>query len=292
MTDVEKLTKFGLDSVAAAFDLIDQMGERGVDVVEHRAGDYRSWDPDVLRVDKDVEDLFIARLNEASIRARILSEEAGDKPLETGADDDDWVYFISDPFDGSLLYKRQIPAFWYTALAIYDSGGDVITAAVGACASRTVDYCDPTGAYTGHFVGGELKEVKPVKPRDTDELGAAFLETYLMKPHYLYPTVINLRPLLESVKFVVPNGGPCGFCDVATGRTDIYLAHRQPFVDVMSGLPVAEKAGCVITDYAGNSVPFEADIDQRYYIVCSANQGLHDQVLDILARIPEEELYK
>ena len=40
-----------------------------------------------------------------------------------------------------------------------------------------------------------------------------------MKPAFLYPTVEALRPLLGRARFVLPNGGPGGFVDVACGRS-------------------------------------------------------------------------
>jgi fructose-1,6-bisphosphatase/inositol monophosphatase family enzyme len=110
----------------------------------------------------------------------------------------------------------------------------------------------------------------------------AYLATYLMKPHFLYPTVERYKPLLSQVKFVLPNGGPCGFADVAAGRCDIYLAVQQPMIEVFAGLPIALSAGCVVTDFSGNSVSFDADLHRRYDVLCTCTPQLHEKVLQVL----------
>ena len=276
-------TAFGLQTISDSIEMINEMGGRGVEVVDTRTGEYRYWDHETLKVDREAEDLFLDRLRKAGIRATVLSEEAGALTVAEGTPApglDEEVVFISDPFDGSLLYKRQIPAFWFTTLAIYTPGGQVKCAVVGDCAARAVDFCDDTTAYTARLVSGQLADVRELSPNDTGDLGSAFIETYLMKQHYLYPAVKTYEPLFGAVKFILPNGGPSGFSDVAGGRIDVYFANKQPLVDVFTGLAIAEKAGCVITDFDGRPVPFSADINARFNVICSANQTLHDLVLE------------
>lgn len=280
-------TAFALETVRDAVELVNKLGGRGVEVVAGRAGEYRYWDPETLKVDRDCENLFRERLEKYRVKGVMLSEEAGTVALQgdggrEGLNEE--ILFVSDPFDGSLLYKRQIPAFWYTTLAVFRRGAqdaqDNLCCAIGDCAARSVDFCTREAAYTGQFQGGGLVNVKKLQPNDTTELKSAFVESYLLKPHYLYPFIEDWKPLFRQVKFVHPNGGPSGFSDVAAGRCDVYVAHKQPFVDVWSGLPVAEKAGCVLTDFAGNPVRFTADINARFHVICSCNPKLHQQVLE------------
>ena len=281
-------TAFALETINDSIEMINRLGGRGVEVVSTaRQGEYRYWDPETLKVDREAENLFLQRLKKYGINAVVLSEEAGTLELtsQTPAPGlEEKVYFISDPFDGSLLYKRQIPAFWFTTLAIYSLNGSPKCAAVGDCAARSVDFCNQEKAYTARLVEGKLQDVKELKPRDTEKLQDAFLETYLMKPHYMYPAVKDFEGLFSKVKFILPNGGPGGFSDVASGRVDVYFANKQPFVDVFTGLGIAQKAGCTISTFAGEEVPFNVDINSRYNIVCSANEKLHQQVLATLPR--------
>ena len=282
-------TAFALLCIRDSLTLVSRLGERGAQVVSSsRDAGYRFWDPETLRVDQAVEELFIARLREQGIAAIVLSEEA--QRVEVTAEQqaqglDEPVYFVSDPFDGSLLYKRRIPAFWFTSLAIYGMDGQPKCAAVGDCIEGTVDFADSEGAYTGRFVGDDAVDVETIRPATTRELGQAFLETYLMKPHYMYPAAHTYEPLLRRVKFILPNGGPAAFADVAKGRVDVYLALQQPFVDVFPGLFIAQQAGAVVSTFQGEEVTFSPDLDRRYDIVCSATTELHQQVLAQLAEI-------
>jgi fructose-1,6-bisphosphatase/inositol monophosphatase family enzyme len=238
-----------------------------------------------LKVDKVAEDLFIERLKKEQIPAVVLSEEIQRIEVGETAQEKEKIYFVSDPFDGTLLYKRQIPAFWYTSLSIYGEDRKIKTALVGDCSQQTVDFTDGEKAYTGLIKAGQIKNLRKLKPNKTELLKDAFLETYLMKPHYMYPTAVKFKPLFEKVKFILPNGGPAGFSDVASGKVDVYLAVRQPFVDVFTGLGIAEAAGAIVTSFTGERVEFADDINQRYNIICAANPSLHQQVLEIISQV-------
>ncbi|MFH1069515.1 MAG: inositol monophosphatase family protein [Candidatus Glassbacteria bacterium] len=288
--------KFGLQLAVEAVRRVSELApESGAEVVQQRdtsQGSYRYWDPETLRVDKDLEEFFIERLTEEGIDAVMLSEEAGRRKIERKRPPqkslDQPVYFVSDPFDGSLLYKRSIPAFWYSALAIYtrpenEAEARPLVAIVADCSARTVYFCDAAGSYECPITTDyQLGKAQANKPNDTRELREAFLETYLMKPHYLYPGSERFKFLLNQVKFILPNGGPSGFCDVASGKVDIYFAFKQPHTDIFPGIAIAQKAGCTVTTFEGREVNFEARVENRYNIVCSANQNLHAKVLDLL----------
>ena len=268
----------------------------GAAVVETRdatTGSYRYWDTETLRIDKEIEELYIDQLAEKGIDAIVLSEEVGNYKVEPRTAPeiklDRPIYFVSDPFDGSLLYKRNIPAFWFSALAIYTRPEKVdiaepLTAVVVDLSSRMVYYCDSEQSYEGTLDSwGKVDNRKVLKPSNTKSLADAFLETYLMKPHYMYPTTEQFKFLFNSVKFILPNGGPCGFCDVASGRIDIYFGFKQPHTDIYPGLAVAEKAGCMVTTFEGHPVKFEDQVEKRYNVICTANPTIHEKVLNLLA---------
>ncbi len=272
------------DSMAA----INSLAGRGTEVVETRAEGYREFDPEVIRADKVAEELILERLRAAGAKATVLSEEVGRLELPGGPGElsgEEKAYVIVDPFDGSMLYRRQIPAFWYSCLGVYGADLRPCTAAIGDVIHRSVDFCDADGAYTGQFRGGELADVQRAAVSHTTELKDAFVETYLMKPGFMYPTAAKFEPLLSKCKFILPNGGPAGFADVAKGRIDIYLAVQEAGVEVFTGLPLALKAGAVVTTFDGQKPVFEADINKTFAIVCSANEKLHEQVLAEIARI-------
>jgi len=227
--------RFALQLAGEAVNKVGKLApESGSEVVEERdkeKGSYRYWDPETLRVDKELEEFFIDQLAEKGIDAIVLSEEVGSLKVEPRCapevELDRPIYFVSDPFDGSLLYKRNIPAFWYTALAIYTRPAraelaEPLAAVVADCSTRTVYFCDSHNSYEGRLnSAGGLSEVKENHPNNTTQLSEAFLETYLMKPHYMYPATEQFKFLFRGVKFILPNGGPSGFCDVACGKVDV-----------------------------------------------------------------------
>ena len=119
---------------------------------------------------------------------------------------------------------------------------------------------------------------------DVTEMKGASIESYAMKPaKFLMPLVDEYRDLLAPFKFLNPNGGPYGFADVAEGKIDCYFARKQPFVDVFSGIYIAQQAGAVVTDFDGNPVKFVADEETVWDVVATTNQTLHEKILAAIA---------
>ncbi len=275
--DASLAANFVTQAVAKAVQRARELGELATDVVEVRAKGYREWDPEVIRIDREIESLYVRSLQETGLNIVILSEELQRLEISGGGEQ---IYAVCDPFDGSALYRRRIRAFWFTALAFYDGTGSPLAAAVGDIIAGKVEFSSPEGSFVAPVEN--LEQKSPLRPNKTTKLSDAYLATYLMKPHFLYPTVERFKPLFSAVKFILPNGGPCGFADVASGRCDIYLAVQQPMIEVFTGLPVALSAGCIVTDFEGNSVSFDPDINRRYDLVCSCTEELHQQVLALL----------
>ena len=268
---------------AAVHRLAPRSGQR---VVSGREAGYRPWDPEVIGVDTVAERAITETLKRAGVRGTLFSEEAGEARLGErrggGNSRGELVYVIQDPFDGSLLYRRDIRAHWFTAVGVY--GVDETARAAGVIDHITGEMvlADTAGVVRIPRPGARPM---PVRPSKTTTLDGAFLESYLMKPAFLYPTANALRPLFERAKFVLPNGGPNGFADVACGRIDAYFAWNEALTEVFSAIFIAERAGCVVTHWDGSPVQFRPDINAVYSLVCSANRRLHQQVLRTLKGI-------
>lgn len=275
--DTKSVATFCIRAVSSAVRRAFELGELATEVVATREAGYREWDPEVIRIDRELENLYVQALQETGWRITLLSEEL--QRVELPGEGEPF-YAVCDPFDGSALYRRKIKAFWFTALALYSFQGEPIASAVGDIVARRIEFSTPEGAFVAPL--GNTEHRQPLRPNKTKSLKDAYLATYLMKPHFIYPTVERYKPLLSSVKFVLPNGGPCGFADVASGRCDVYFAVQQPMIEVFAGLPIALAAGCIVTDFNGNSVKFDPDINRRYDLVCSCTEELHSQVLAML----------
>ena len=287
------LSAFNLACVAEALDTIRKLADEntGGEIVEQRVGEYKSWDPDIYKVDKDAEDGFVARLEATGRKIVLLSEEAGRVDINTDAGGAP-QYAVADPFDGSFLFKHGIPDFWYSSLSFFDADFNPLSCAVGDGVHRDIMFANDSGAYRAHLEGDDLvhkvrlnrayREVMGRKEM-TDPDGAA-IASYAMKPKkFLMPLVDQWRDLLMPFKFFLPNGGPNGFSEVAEGKIDVYFAPRQPYVDIYSGIMVAHKAETVVTDFDGNPVRPDENVKTQWDVVCSSNQTLHDKMLQAIA---------
>lgn len=276
-----------LEALEAANAAVRRLSPRsGQRVVAGRKAGYRSWDPEVIAVDTAAERAAVTALRRGGVRGTLLSEEAGEMLLggrfgraDSGAEP---VYVIMDPFDGSMLYRRGIRAHWYSALALYGQDEQPKAAGVIDHNSGEVVIADQAGAASLSQLGGRAVSLHPSR---TTALDGAFLETYMMKPSFLYATATALRPLFERAKFILPNGGPAAFADVACGRIDVYLAWNEALTEVFSAIHIAERAGCVVTHWDGSPVRFRPDIQAVYSLVVSGNPALHREVLNALKHI-------
>ena len=252
----------------------------GRKVVAGREAGYRAWDPEVIGVDTAAERAVIGVLRRAGVHGLLLSEEAGEVRLgRKPRSNEEPVHVVMDPFDGSMLYRRGIRAHWFTAVGIYGQDGLPRVAGLVDHLTEEVVLADAGGA--SRIARPGARPV-PARPSGTTAVEAAYVEADMMKPAFLYPTAAALRPLLERVRFVLPNGGPGGFVDVACGRIDVYLCWQEALTEVFSAVAVAERAGAVVSHWDGTPLRFRPDIHALYSLVCSANARLHDEVLRTL----------
>ena len=289
-----ELCAFNLAAVAEALDTVAYLSERNIggETVEERVGEFKSWDPEILKVDKDIENRYIRRLEERGEPVVMLSEEVGRREINAHAAGQ-VIYCVSDPFDGSYLFKRGIPDFWYSSLAFYDEDFAPVCCAVGDGVHRKIAFANESGAFIASLADGRLQHRfkldaayrKLMGRQCPDDMDGASIESYAMKPKkFLFPLMDRYRKLLEPFKFFLPNGGPYGFVDVAEGKIDCYFAPRQPFVDVFSGIYVAQQAAVVVTDFEGNEVECSDDVESVLDVVASANPVLHEKVLKIISQ--------
>lgn len=282
---------FALAAVAEALDTIAELRERNVggETVEERLGEYKSWDPEIFRVDKDTEDGFRRRLEQRGRPVVLLSEEVGRLEIGQGPPAG---YVVADPFDGSWLFKRGILDFWYSSLAFFDPQFKPVCCAVGDAVAGNIVFADGNGAYLGHLENDRLLHVvkldrayrEKMGRKETADPAKAGIESYAMKPKkFLMPLVDRYRAVVEPFKFFLPNGGPYGFADVAEGKIDVYFAPRQPFVDIFSGVMIAEQAGALVTDFQGRPIKCSDDVKSVCDVVASNSPALHDWTLKAIA---------
>ena len=126
------LTAYNVAAVAEAMDTIWSLKgtQAGLQTIQTREGDWKSWDPDVYGVDEAAEGGYIARLKELNRPIVMLSEESERVEINLGGGGEA-LYCVSDPFDGSWLFKRQLPLWWYTSLAFFKRDFTPVSTATG-----------------------------------------------------------------------------------------------------------------------------------------------------------------
>jgi fructose-1,6-bisphosphatase/inositol monophosphatase family enzyme len=156
-----------------------------------------------------------------------------------------------------------------------------------------IAFANERGAFRGELKGEQLihkvkldRAYRKLMGRpDIKRMEGASIASYAMKPQkFLFPLVDRYRHLLEPFRFLNPNGGPYGFVDVAEGKIDCYFAPRQPFVDIFSGILVAQQAGAVVTDFDGNPIEFTPEEETLWDVVATTNPTLHEEVLSAISR--------
>ncbi len=290
-----KLTAFNVAAVAEAMDTVQSLKgtSAGLKTIQTREGDWKSWDPDVFGVDEATEGGYLQRAKELGKPIVMLSEETDRVEINLDAGGDP-MYCVSDPFDGSWLFKHQLPIWWYSSLAFFNKDFSPICAATGDVNQKLIAFADDNGAYlvsveddkitNKHRLNEQFRQqIAGDAPRDLADI---CIESYGLKPKkFLKPLLEKYGELLYSVKMYYPNGGPYAFVDVATGQVDAYFAVSQPFVDVFSGIEIARQAGAVISDFEGNPFHLQTDNPRTTYdVLASRNQNLHDQILAKLAQ--------
>jgi fructose-1,6-bisphosphatase/inositol monophosphatase family enzyme len=288
-----QLSAFNIACVAEAMDTVRMCNENktGWETVEKRVGEYKSWDPEIIKIDKETENGYARRLTERGRSFKFLSEEAGAVDINPSAKGEKY-YAVCDPFDGSFLYKYRVPAFWCTSLALYDQNMLPVCNAVGDCCQSVISWANDKGAFRAKLEGDKLSGVVRLDGKyrkstgfpDVTEIAGASIESYVMKPsRFLIPLVDQYRDLIAPFKFLHPNGGPYGFLNVAQGLIDCYFAPRLPFVDMFSGIFIALQAGAIVTDFDGNLIKFVDNDKTVWDVVASTNQVLHGKILAVIA---------
>ena len=231
---VNDLTALNLAVVAETLDILEELQgkESGAMVIQTREGEWKNWDAEVYGVDEAAEGVYIRRLKESSHPVILLSEEAGKVDLTEGKQGEK-IYGISDPFDGSWLYKRGLPFMQYSSLALFNSEFNPLTTVTGDVFNRDLAFANSNGAFMAKLHGDQLKDVQILNEeyrikrhgKPASGLNKACVESYVLKPHkFLLPLVDEYRTVLDAFKMLQPNGGPYAFAEAAAGQIDVYFA--------------------------------------------------------------------
>lgn len=210
----------------------------GREVVGRVPGRPESEDVEI-GIDSRCDAIFIESLQDTGATVRVYSEHGEDL---VGSGEPEYVVAV-DPFDGSGLYRRGIPAEWWSVASYFDGAGTPLGAAAVDILRGELYTAGAEGVSVGPVDGGSSRPVSPSDRRSLDD--GTTLAAYIMQPSYLAEWTARTRSLLARYPGlrVWPNGGACIYPWLARGRVDAYLMFDEPRSEIDPGIGFAAGSG-------------------------------------------------
>lgn len=200
----------------------------------------RSQDEDeTIGVDVACQGVLEEWCRRNSVDAEIYSEHGVSRPV--GKTGQPQYVIASDPFDGSGLFRRGLPAEWWSVLSIYRRN-DLAPVAGGALdiLRREVYLADAAGVTWGTLGAAQRSPIAPSPKLGLDD--TTVIAAYLMDPSYLTDWTEKGGALLKKltermgkVRFW-PNGGSCIYPWLARGLVHAYVMFEEPRSEIDPGL--------------------------------------------------------
>jgi myo-inositol-1(or 4)-monophosphatase len=230
----------------------------------------------VTDVDRRVEDMLIAGLEERFPGEAILAEESGGNRIHGGR-----TWYV-DPLDGTTNYAHGYP-FFSVSIACGDQAGPVC----GVVYAPYLDELYLAQAGQGAAVlRPRLGERRDLAPRKAVPLNEALLATGFpyVRDEMVDRNTSLVRDFLKASCHGVRRAGSAAIdlAHVAAGKLDGYWEWKLRPWDTAAGALVAREAGALVTDFAGAEIPIPTAH------ILAAAPGLHDRMRDILAPVLAE----
>lgn len=223
---------------AGARILVTRFGDARADQ-EKGAGDY------VSAVDRESEEIVVARLREATPGTPVLAEEGG------GVHDAD-RYWVVDPLDGTTNYLIGFPAAC-VAVALVEEGRPVAAAVCAPLLGLTFSAARGHGATSG---GRPIRVSARPPERAIVATALPFrapdrLRAYLPAMERVFRATEDLRRV---------GSAELDLAWVAAGVWDGYFELNLRVWDVAAGALLIEEAGGVVTDWQGGPDYLAGDV--------------------------------
>ena len=192
-----------------------------------------------IGIDSRCDEILIESLSDGGVTARVYSEHGVDL---VGSGEPEYIVAV-DPFDGSGLYRRGIPAEWWSVASYFDGAGTPLGGSALDILRGELYTAGAEGVSVGPVHGDDRMLVAPSGRRALDD--SVTLAAYLMQPSYLNEWVTRMRDLLARYPGlrVWPNGGACIYPWLARGLVDAYVMFDEPRSEVDPGLGFAARSG-------------------------------------------------
>ena len=139
-----------------------------------------------IGIDSRCDEILIESLSDAGVTARVYSEHGVDL---VGSGEPEYIVAV-DPFDGSGLYRRGIPAEWWSVASYFDAAGTPLGASALDILRGELYTAGAEGVSVGPVNGDDRVAVTPSDRRSLDD--STTLAAYLMQPSYLNEWVTRM----------------------------------------------------------------------------------------------------
>tara|TARA_B100000131_G_scaffold215683_1_gene207358 strand:- start:35 stop:841 length:807 start_codon:yes stop_codon:yes gene_type:complete len=211
------------------------------------------------------ENLLISKIRQKYPTHSIISEESNNT-----IKDSEYTWII-DPLDGTTNFAHNLPIF-AVSIALQKANSTIC----GVVYNPAADKCFYAQAKQGAYLND-----KKIHPSNSDSLSDCLLATgfpYLHDKKYdlsfsifkdFYDNTRGLRRL---------GAAALDLCFVAMGRFDGFYEYNLNAWDICAGSLIAQEAGCEVTDWDGNNLPYDGS-----RILCS-NKKIHSSMIKILTK--------
>ena len=263
---------------------------RGTEVLGHVPGRPESEDVEV-EVDRICDDLLDDHLRAVGANVEIFSEHG---TRRIGGAGSSAKHLISiDPFDGSGLFLRGIPAEWWSVLSI--CGTEDLTPSGGGAVDilRKELYLAEEGKVTvTSLEDGSQAEAFPANKTSMDK--ETVIAAYLMNPSYMQDWTDRASGLLDRLNHSLtsvrlwPNGGSCIYPWLARGLVHAYIMFNEPRSEIDPGLAFPWAAGYPVysVDGEGKLVPYNfkpgTQADRVPFFISACTQELAEEIVSAI----------
>jgi len=209
-----------------------------------------------ILVDKSCDELFKSIISNTGLSFDIYSEHGHYKINHTSTPD---YIAVIDPFDGSSLFRRGIPAEWWSVFSIFDHElKPILGRAVDILRKESYEAKD-------NFVSMKtISSESAVGITHSDKTSFSsniWIAAYLMDPSYLskwYSIAQNILTKWPSTK-IWPNGGSSIYPWISRGIVDAYLMFNEPRSEIDPGLSFAYFSGYPVYEVDKNNklIPYQ-----------------------------------
>ena len=195
-------------------------------------------DDQYLEIDQVCQNHIINSLKNLTNSMKIYSEHG--EFYTKNSDNIEYIIAL-DPFDGTSLFKNNIPAEWWSVLTIFEANNNKPIAGVALDFIREEFYFSNNNDFSYCNINSKTFNHNTIK-RKTDLDSGIVIATYTMSTGYSILWTKNTQNLINSLHqlknppLIWPNGGACVYPWMERGIIDVYLMFDEPRTEIDPGL--------------------------------------------------------